>query len=215
MSTGPHSYQLPLCHISQSGASLHTCDQCFIGFRNVSNHFKHTQVTPLLRKPRPLTFLSRHLHSCLRLSKGQFSNRSQNSSHGMTSLIQNSCALRLHLSVTEAPRAARAAAQSSVLILLDQSAAFDTVLILLDLSAGFDTVNHCFLLSILSDMGVPGKAISWFESYVTGRFYFNVSWQRQTSISHHFSTEGDPRLSAGPPSLCNILHPLGSDYPHG
>src|SRR4029434_618054 len=78
------------------------------------------------------------------------------------------------LSVTEALKTARAAAQSSALVLLD-------------LSAAFDTVNHRILLSILSSMGISGKAHSWFESYITGRS-FNVSWQGQLSVPHHLTT---------------------------
>ena len=60
------------------------------------------------------------------------------------------------LSVTEALRVAKASAQSSVLILLD-------------LSAAFDTVNHDILLSTLSELGISGKAHSWFELYLSGR----------------------------------------------
>ena len=52
------------------------------------------------------------------------------------------------LSVTEALRVAKASAQSSVQILLDLTA--------------FDTVNHDILLSMLSELGIPGKAPSWF-----------------------------------------------------
>src|SRR4029434_1954032 len=43
------------------------------------------------------------------------------------------------------------------------------------------------LLSILSSMGISGKAHSWFESYLTGRS-FNVSWQGQLSVPNRFTT---------------------------
>lgn len=93
------------------------------------------------------------------------------------------------LSVTEALKEARAAAKSSVLILLD-------------LSAAFDTVNHRILLSTLSNMGISGLALSWFESYLTGRS-FSVSWLGQSSTSHHLTT-GVPQGSVLGPLLFAI-----------
>src|SRR4029434_1706216 len=96
---------------------------------------------------------------------------------------------RALLSMTEALKTARAAAQSSALILLD-------------LSAAFDTVNHRILLSKLSSMGISGKAHSWFESYLTGRS-FNVSWQGQLSVPHHLTT-GVPQGSVMGPLLFGI-----------
>ncbi|KAI2650044.1 Protein phosphatase 2C 1 [Labeo rohita] len=64
--------------------------------------------------------------------------------------------------VTEALRIAKADSRSSVLILLD-------------LSAAFETVNHHILLSTLSSLGITGIPLHWFESYLTGRS-FRVDW---------------------------------------
>ncbi|KAK3528813.1 hypothetical protein QTP70_011605 [Hemibagrus guttatus] len=62
------------------------------------------------------------------------------------------------LAVTEKLHAARSAKLSSVLILLD-------------LSAAFDTLNHKTLLSTLRSLGICGTAWEWFASYLDGRSY--------------------------------------------
>ncbi|KAK1804832.1 hypothetical protein P4O66_003670 [Electrophorus voltai] len=62
------------------------------------------------------------------------------------------------IAVTEKVHAAKAAKQSSVLILLD-------------LSAAFDTVNHKILPSVLSRLRVTGSAWRWFQSHLEGRSY--------------------------------------------
>ncbi|KAF5896568.1 reverse transcriptase, partial [Clarias magur] len=78
------------------------------------------------------------------------------------------------LSVTEKLHAARSAKLSSVLILLD-------------LSAAFDTVNHKILLSILTSLGICGTAWQWFASYLEDRSY-EVTWRGSTSAPCRLST---------------------------
>ncbi len=45
-----------------------------------------------------------------------------------------------------------------------------SVLVMLDQSAAFDTVDHDILLHCLSERaGIKGKALQWFLSYIKGR----------------------------------------------
>ena len=59
--------------------------------------------------------------------------------------------------------------QNDMLVAMDSQQV--SILILLDLSAAFDTFNHDVLLKRLKERcGVQGKALKWFESYLTDRF---------------------------------------------
>ncbi len=94
--------------------------------------------------------------------------------------------LRMCFSVTEALRIAKADSKSSVLILLDRSAAFDTV-------------NHQIILTTLSSLVITGIPLRWFESYLNGRS-FKVAWGGEVSTEHQLVT-GVPQGSVLGPLL--------------
>uniref|UniRef100_A0AAQ6IQI3 Reverse transcriptase domain-containing protein n=1 Tax=Anabas testudineus TaxID=64144 RepID=A0AAQ6IQI3_ANATE len=122
--------------------------------------FKQAQITPLLKKPsldpslvenyRPVSLLSFLAKTLERAAFNQLSDfLSRNNlldvnQSGFKSGHSTETAL---LTVVESLRVAKAAGKSSVLILLD-------------LSAAFDTVNHQILMTALSDLGISGSALN-------------------------------------------------------
>ena len=160
---------------------------------------KSARVKPLLKKPsldptavqnyRPvslLSFLSKTLERAVSEQLSLF--LSQNNlldplQSGFKASHSTETAL---LAVSEALHTARASSLSSVLILLD-------------LSAAFDTVNHQILLSTLSDLGISGSAHAWFASYLSNRSY-QVLWNGSVSRSCPLST-GVPQGSVLGPLL--------------
>ncbi len=98
------------------------------------------------------------------------------------------------LSVVEDLRLARTASKSSLLILLD-------------LSAAFDTVNHQILLSTLLRKSISGTALQWFDSYLSDRS-FKVSWRGiQVVTSSYWGATG---LVLGPLLFSVYMASLGS-----
>ncbi|KAI4887021.1 hypothetical protein NFI96_030749 [Prochilodus magdalenae] len=168
----------------------------------VPQAFKTARVVPILKKPlldssdvssyRPvslLPFLSKILERAVYnqlsffLSQNQLQDINQS---GFKPAHSTETAL---IAVTERLQTARSAKLSSVLILLD-------------LSAAFDTVNHKILLSVLTDLGITGTAWKWFESYLEDRHY-QVTWNGSTSAPCRLST-GVPQGSVLGPLLFSL-----------
>ncbi len=161
--------------------------------------FKQARVTPLLKKPtlntsllenyRPVSLLPFIAKTLERVVFNQLSsfllkhNLLDAKQSGFRRGHSTETAL---LSATEALRIAKADSKSSVLILLD-------------LSAAFDTVNHQILLTTLSSLGITGIPFRWFESYLNGRS-FKVAWGGKVSTEHQLVT-GVPQGSVLGPLL--------------
>ncbi|KAK3536301.1 hypothetical protein QTP86_002173, partial [Hemibagrus guttatus] len=175
---------------------------------HVPTAFKKARVIPILKKPaldpsdisnyRPvslLSFLSKILERvvCNQLSDYLMQNNLLDPNQsGFKAAHSTETAL---LAVTEKLHAARSAKLSSVLILLD-------------LSAAFDTVNHKTLLSTLRSLGICGTAWEWFASYLDGCSY-QVTWKGLTSAPRRLST-GVPQGSVLGPLLFSLYtHSLG------
>ena len=80
----------------------------------------------------------------------------------------------LYDSYQSAYRASRSTETALIRIINDLLLASDSgqvsLLTLLDLSAAFDTIDHSILLTRLHDsFGISNTALSWFQSYLTGR----------------------------------------------
>ncbi|KAK3545760.1 hypothetical protein QTP70_011835 [Hemibagrus guttatus] len=127
---------------------------------HVPTFFKKARVIPILKKPT----LNPSDISIYRLNNLHDPNQS-----GFKASHSTETAL---LAATEKLHAARSAKLSSVLVLLD-------------LSAASDTVNHKTLLSTLRSLGICGTAWEWFASYLDGRSY---------QVEKHCTREGEKDL---------------------
>ncbi len=169
----PH-WHLP--HSVQAGSGNPTAQKTYI------KHFSLENYRPVSLLPFVAKTLERVVFNQLSLFLSQY-NKLDAKQSGFRSGHSTETAL---LSVTEALRVAKADSKSSVLILLD-------------LSAAFDTVNHQILLSTLSSLGITGIPLRWFESYLTGRS-FKVAWGGEVSKAHQLAT-GVPQGSVLGPLL--------------
>ncbi|KAK3541752.1 hypothetical protein QTP86_002394 [Hemibagrus guttatus] len=152
-------------------------------FGHIPTVFKKARVIPILKKPA--------------LDPSDISNYRPNNLHdpnqsGFKAAHSTETAL---FAVTEKLHAARSAKLSSVLILLD-------------LSAAFDTVNHKTLLSTLRSLGICGTASEWFASYLDGRSY-QVTWKGLTSAPCRLSTGVSQGSVLGPLLFSVYTHCLG------
>ena len=131
--------------------------------------FKVARVTPLLKKPsldpallsnyRPvsnLSFLSKVLEKVVSSRLTEYLHQ-----NGLREPMQ-SAYRKYHSTETALLRV-----QHDVLEALSGQKA--CLMVLLDLSAAFDTVDHTQLLNTLRDLGIRGRALEWFSSYLCDR----------------------------------------------
>ncbi len=126
--------------------------------------------------------------------------------------------MRCNITVGSNIMTGRTASSFSINLRLARADSKSSILILLDMSAAFDTVNHQILLSTLLAKGISGTALQWFESYLSDRS-FKVTWRGEVSKSQHLTT-GVPQGSVLGPlifsvymaTLGSVIHKHGFSY---
>ncbi len=217
MSSRPYPLTPSPSYLSYTLTSTHTHHQHLSPHRHLPHCIQAGSGNPTAKKTYSKHFSFRKLQTCLSpsihcqntrtscLQPGlivSFTEQQTTKKSGFRSGHSAETAL---LSVTEALRIAKADSKSSVLILLD-------------LSAAFDTVNHQILLSTLSSLDITGIPLRWFESYLTGRS-FRVAWGGEVSKAHKLVTGVSQGSVLGPllfstytTSLAPIIQAHGFSY---
>ena len=78
-----------------------------------------------------------------------------------------------------------------------------SVLVLLDLSAAFDTINHSILLDRLRHwVGISGMALEWFSSYLSNR-------RLCVSVNNYVSTFSSVKYGVAQGGPCHWVPALG------
>ena len=172
--------------------------------------FKHAVVLPLLKKPnlspeelsnfRPvsnLPFLSKILEKVVLLQLKKHLTK-----NNLLDNFQSACR-EFHNTET-----ALLKVQNDLICAADKG--HTSILALLDLSAAFDTIDHSILLERLSKtFGLSGVVLKWFSSYVSGRTQF-IMINNQTSPVFDLNY-GVPQGSVLGPVLYTIYtKPLGT-----
>ncbi|KAI4880860.1 hypothetical protein NFI96_024789 [Prochilodus magdalenae] len=190
------SHPIPTAPVNLPGpATLHLLPyKLFPVFRVCSTGLQDCQSgshpEETLTGPVSLSFLSKILERAVYNQLSFFLSQNQLQDINQSGLKPAHSTETALIAVTESLQTARSAKLSSVLILLD-------------LSAAFDTVNHKILLSVLTDLGITGTAWKWFESYLEDRHY-QVTWNGSTSAPCRLST-GVPQGSVLGPLLFTLF----------
>jgi len=93
-----------------------------------------------------------------------------------------------------------------------KAASLSSVITLLDLSAAFDTVNHQILLRTLQELGVSGSALSLLTSYLKDRTYRVTDPCQLTTGVPQGSVLGPLLFSLYTNSLGSVISPHGFSY---
>lgn len=97
--------------------------------------------------------------------------------------------------------------QTDIISALDNGSV--AVLLMLDLSAAFDTIDHQILLQRFEHMfGVTDSALSWFQSYFTGR-YQSVTVGESVSPDQLMDFSVPQGSVIGPKAYCMYTKPVG------